>query len=109
MQIVIGALGVYLFVLLCWCLYISVMAFKIRRDTLHWAVKANAYVVLLVGLALDLILAWVVGPVIFLSLPRELTLTSALKRHRAGGGWRSREAAWICDRMLNPFVVDGHC
>ena len=104
-------LSTYGFMLLCWVLYIAVMNFKARRDTLHWFVKVNAYVVLAIGLVLDLILTVVIGTVIFLSLPKwnEWTFTARLKRHRFGHGWRSAEAVWICEKLLNPFVTGGHC
>lgn len=110
--ILITLFSTYFFVLACWITYIAVMNFRARRDTLHLAVKINAYVVLGIGLVLDLILTVVIGTVIFLSpprLPHELTFTARLKRHRAGGGWRAMLAAWICEKLLNPFVADGHC
>ena len=103
------ALEIYLFLLLCWVTYIAVMSFRAQQGALSSIVRANAYVVLGIGLVLDLILTVVIGTVIFMSPPRELTFTARLKRHRAGGGWRSTVAAWVCDNLLNPFVTGGHC
>jgi len=100
------------FMLLCWTTYIAVMGFKVQRKVLHPVVKVLAYLVLAFGLVLDLILTFVVGTVLFLSLPKwnEWTFTARLKRHKAEGGWRGKIAAWICEELLNPFVVGGgHC
>jgi len=100
------------FMLECWVLYIAVMSFKAKREVLHPVVKVLAYIILAFGLVLDLVLTFVVGTVLFVSLPklsREWTFTARLKRHRVEGGWRGKVAAWICEKLLNPFVVGGHC
>ena len=99
------------FIFECYILYLAVMNFKAQRHVLHWVVKVMAVIILAVGYVLDLILTMVVGTVVFLSLPKwnEWTFTARLKRHRADGGWRGKVAAWICEEMLNPFVVGGHC
>lgn len=111
MTIALGILAFYGWLLLCWVLYISVMAFRAQRDNLHPLVKAHAYVVLGIGLAFDLILTVVIGSVLFLAPPKDLTLTGRLKRHRAEGGWRGNVAGWLCTNLLNPFTGDkeGHC
>lgn len=111
MTIILTLLYVLGFLLLCWVTYVAVMSFRAVRDQLHPVVKVLAYIVLAIGLVLDLILTYVIGTVMFLSLPKlkEFTFTARLKRHRVEGGWRSTVAIWICEKLLNPFVIGGHC
>jgi len=112
MTILLILLYVAAFMLECWVLYIAVMSFKAKQDTLHPVVKVLAYVILVFGLILDFFLTFIIGTVLFLSLPKfkgEWTFTARLKRHRSEGGWRGKAAAWICEQLLNPFVVGGHC
>jgi len=105
------------FLLLSWVFYIALMNLRAVRDRLHPHVKVAGYIVLGLGLMLDLVLAWLIGPLIFLvttgevknSLPRELTFTAQLKRHRRAGGLCAARAAYWCENWLNPFVVGGHC
>ena len=117
------------FMLECWVLYIAVMSFKAQKDTLHPVVKVLAYIILAFGLILDFFLTIIVGTVLFASWPKfslgdrtvgtawwkrflikgEWTFTARLKRHQTEGGRRGKMAAWICEELLNPFVVGGHC
>jgi hypothetical protein len=105
-------LSVYALLLICWVFYIAVMGLRDRRHTLSGFAKINGYAVLAVGLVLDLFLAWVVGPILFLERPRNLTLTAVLKRHHRDhpASWRFRLSVWFCHKLLDPFDSRGkHC
>jgi hypothetical protein len=99
----------YLLALSTWTFYLAAMSLIEHRATLHPIAKANAYVVIALGLALDL--AWnLVSSVLLLDLPRELLFTTKLKRLKAGGGRRGAVAAWVCEHALNQFDPKGrHC
>lgn len=112
MKFILLPLAIYLFILVCWVFYLAVMHLSQNQDraSLPPSVKIHAYAALAVGYTLDLVLAWIIAPVLFLSIPKELTFTAALKRHKTAPNWRSGVATWICDRLLNPFDPLGrHC
>lgn len=92
-----------------WILYLAVMALKRARNENKLSRLAFAFgvPVLKVGLVLDVLVNVLVLTVVLLELPRELLVTSRLKRHnRAGRGWRQRFAAW-CEQFLDPFDPSG--
>lgn len=69
--------------------------------------KVFGYPTLVIGLLLDLYVNVIVMTVLFLELPRELTVTSRLKRHnRFGTGWRQRLANWF-EPVLDPIDPSG--
>jgi len=110
MKLLLLALAAYLMMFASWVLYLAVMALKPHRREMGIVAKIHAYALLVIGLVVDLVLTVVIGSALFLSWPREATLTGRLKRHKAEGGWRGKVAAWICDRLLNQFDPDGkHC
>lgn len=85
------SLGIFLMLAMC---YTSVMHFKLLKDsgelaTLHWTTRATGYTILYIGLVLDLLLDWVVLPVIFLEPPTEWLSTERVKRH-----WHKQENFW---------------
>lgn len=97
-------------------LYWAVMALLAARESgrlalVHPVVRAFAYAVLYVGLALDALLSIVWGTLVFADWPRETLLTSRLIRYkRLGAGWRFSLAVWVCANMLDPFAPGGcHC
>lgn len=108
MRILLTMIYIYLFVFISWILFLSVMSLKTHRHELGPVAKIHGYALLGIGLAVDLVLTVVIGSVLFLSPPRELTLTGRLKRHKADGGWRGRMAAWVCEKLLNQFDAGGH-
>ena len=92
-----------------WILYLAVMALKRARNAGQLSPLAFAFgvPVLKVGLVLDVLVNVLVLTVVLLELPRELLVTTRLKRHnRTGGGWRQRFAAW-CEQFLDPFDPSG--
>jgi len=64
----------------------------------------------LVGFVGDVLYNLTVGTVIFLEIPRELTLSSRMKRlHlRNIDDWRGKLAAWVCTNILNKYDPTGH-
>lgn len=109
---VVAVAIIYLFVLVCWALYLSVMQLRRVRDSLHPVAKANAHVLLFIGLLFDLVLNVVIGSILFWDVPREWTLTKRLKRCHIefAGTWRVSIARWICAHLLNQFDSTGdHC
>ena len=101
--------GFYLLGLVTWVFYLGAMNLVEHRANLHPVAKANGYLVIALGLALDV--AWnLAASVALLDPPQELLFTTKLKRLRAGSGWRARAAAFVCERMLNQFDAAGrHC
>lgn len=102
------ALAGYALAVLSWLFYLAIMHLKRVRDDLHPVAKAHAYLLLSAGLVLDVVLNAVVGSVLFLEPPRELLLTSRLKRLKRGDGWRAKLADWVCEHLLEQFD-EGHC
>ena len=103
------AIGLYVLALATWTFYLAAMSLIEHRATLHPVARANAYVVISLGLALDV--AWNLASSFLLwDLPRELLFTTKLKRLKAVGGRRGAIAAWVCAHMLDQFDPKGsHC
>ncbi len=92
-----------------WLFYLAVMNLKRVRDLGLLSPLALAFgmPILFVGLALDLIVNVVVMTVILVELPQETTVTSRLKRHNRGKGWRKAVATWF-EPLLDPFDPSGN-
>ena len=111
MSALYATVGLYLFFVFGWILYLAVMNVARVRDQLHWFAKLNAYFILLpAGYAVDFVMNLVVC-LAFWRLPRDLLLTGTLKRAIINeDNWRCDVAAWICERLLNQFDPKGrHC
>lgn len=72
-----------------------------------------AYLFIALAYLLDMAYTLIVGTILFLDPPRELTFTARLKRYRRGGGYavfQLRLADWFCEKLLNPYDPSGkHC
>lgn len=94
-----------------WIFYLAVMSLDRARRAGQLApiAKVFGYPVLWVGLALDLFVNVTLCTLLFLELPREMTVTARLKRHNstAYGGWRQRLARWF-EPLLDPFDPTGN-
>lgn len=93
-----------------WVFFLAVMMLKIKREagTIPKVALPFAYVVLGVGLTLDVIFN-VLSTFLFLELPHEYLFTARVSRLiKFGDGWRKRIATWFCEGFLNPFDA-GHC
>ncbi|NIP73025.1 MAG: hypothetical protein GWO16_08345 [Gammaproteobacteria bacterium] len=108
MEIIYFALSCYALVVLTWLFYIAVMHLRRVRHELHPVARAHAYVLLAVGLALDLALNVVVGTILFLEPPHDPLFTGRLQRWKGRAGRRGAIARWICEHLLEQFDP-GHC
>ena len=100
----------YLLAIATWVFYLAMMNLYGQRHRMRRIARLHFYALLPVAFLLDLLLNWIVGTLVFASLPRELMFTTRLIRHQLEGGWRGVLAEWICTRMLNQFdPTGGHC
>jgi hypothetical protein len=91
-----------------WVFYLAVMNLKRAKDAglLSKTAMALGYPVLIVGYLLDCFVNVFVMTFLLLELPRETTVTSRLKRHNKGTGWRKAVAAWA-EPLLDPYDPSG--
>jgi hypothetical protein len=107
LYVLAGIFGVSIF----WLVYCGVQGFRSRWATLHWSAKILGGP----GTGLFLIVDFLVNllaSIPFKDLPRELTLSTRLKRyHQATDSPKSTAVAgFICDKWLDPFDPSGdHC
>jgi len=95
-------------VYLLFVFYAAVMNIKRVRDMgkLNWLGKALGYPTLLIGYTLDVVVNVVVMTVVLFELPRELTVTSRLKRHQRSSGWRLAVVKFF-EPLLDPLDPSG--
>jgi hypothetical protein len=89
--------------------YAAVMNIKRVRDAgkLTWVGKALGYPTLVIGLLLDLFVNLTLMTIVLLELPRELTVTSRLKRHhKESKGWRLAVVKFF-EPVLDPLDPSG--
>lgn len=89
--------------------YAAVMNIKRVRDAgkLTTMGKVLGYPTLVIGLVLDLLCNVFVMTIIMLELPKELTVTSRLKRHNANStGWRLAVVKFL-EPVLDPIDPSG--
>ena len=102
--------GSYLLMVLTWVMYLAIMGLIPYRHEMHPIAKGHAYVLVAIGLVMDTILNIVVASVILLQPPRELLLTTRLRKNVRRGGWRGRVSKWVCVHLLDQFDPKGyHC
>lgn len=108
MNTVYALVGGFFLLYALWVFYLAVMALKRAKDAglLTKTAEAFGYPVLFVGLVLDFLANVLVMSVLLLELPREGTVTSRLKRHNKGSGWRKAIAQWA-EPLLDPFDPSG--
>lgn len=103
----------YSLMIVTWLFYLAVMSLAPHRDKLHPVAKAHAYVLLAIGLALDLVLNVVVASVLFAKYPEDWLLTGRLTRYcqdTTERPWRRALSGWLCRNLLDPFdTKGGHC
>ena len=61
-----------------------------------------------ISLVIDFINNMIIFTLLFLELPRELLVTSRLKRHSTQQTFRGKLARWIGTNILNPFDHTGN-
>jgi hypothetical protein len=94
---------------LLWIFYLAVMNLKGARDKelLNKFTYALAVPVLAVGIVLDIAVNVFVMSVLLLELPKELTVTSRLKRHNKESTGYRKSVAKFFEPLLDPFDPDG--
>lgn len=93
-----------------WVLFLATMNLKQSNDAgqLKGFALWAGYTVLAVGLVVDLIVQITVATVLWLELPRELTVSERVARLcREGHGWRLGLALWFRHALLAPFDRSG--
>lgn len=94
-----------------WIFYLAVMNLKRAKDagTLPRTALWLGYPVLFTGLLIDLFVNVAVATIIFLDMPRELTVTARLKRYvrERPGTWRASVAVWFAVNLLDVFDPSG--
>lgn len=92
-----------------WLLYLAVMSLKRGQDagTLTKWCKVFGYPILFLGLLVDLFCNVFAMTILLGELPKEMTVTSRLKRHnRTSSGWRKAVAVWA-EQLLDQFDPSG--
>ena len=72
-------------------------------------VRLLGYVIVLLGVVLDVLFNATFGTLLFLQPPREWLFTARCKSHLEEQTWRGAIARWICANALDPFEEGGHC
>ena len=102
-----------------WLAYVVIMGFyrAYLSKRLTAVTFAMAAPVLVVGYCLDMFCQYTLASLLFWDWPasflKERLVTSRLQRYVAlggAGGWRTKVAGYICDKLLDPFDPTGnHC
>ncbi len=93
-----------------WVLFLATMNLKQSKDAgqLKGFALWAGYTVVVVGLLVDLIVQVTVATMLWLELPRELTVSERVARLcRKGRGWRLGLALWFRHTLLAPFDRSG--
>lgn len=95
---------------LLWVFYLAVMNLQRvdKMGKLGIVATGLGMPALIIGLVLDLVVNVVIMTILMLELPRELTVTARLKRHkRESKGWRLKVTEWLASELLDHFDPDG--
>lgn len=106
----IYSLYTLLSIYLLWIFYLAVM--NLHRVHKTTGLSKTTFIfgvpVLAVGLLLDVLVNISVCSLLFLDIPRELTVTARLQRYnKASDGWRKKTALWIAEHFLDVFDPSG--
>lgn len=110
MNIFAVALLVYAALLVFYVLYIAAINIYSDWEYLAWWVQAIVWTPVVVMVMVDIAMQLTLITLLFWDWPKESMVTKRLARYRRGpDGWRKSVAVAICEKMLNPFDVKGHC
>ena len=101
-----GFLGLWVL----WVLFLAVTNLNQANTegTLPRVIRPLAYGTLYIGLVVDFVVQVTVATVLWLELPKELTVSSRVARHiKTGNGYRHKLAIWFRDSLLKPFDRSG--
>jgi len=106
-------LFVILYIWIFWALYVFTMGIYRAHlaGKLQGLNKVMAMPVVCLAYSVDIVTNLTLATIIFLDLPKELLVTSRLKRYMAeGNGWRFKIADYVCNSVLDIFDPTGkHC
>ena len=92
---------------LLWMMFIVVMTMAQKRDAglLQPFVLKTGYVLMYIGLLVDVYVQLFVAPIVFLEIPTEMTVSARLRRLVRGDAtkWRTKLAIWFAAVLMNPF------
>lgn len=88
---------------LLWVFYLAVMNLKRNKENLVGVGRYAGATALAIGYLLDAYVNFVILSFVLLEPPRELTVTSRLKRHyKRDGKWGQRVTLWFIP-LLEPY------
>lgn len=94
-----------------WILFLAVMNLKRVHDigVISKIALRLGYPILALGFVMDAAVNIAVASVLFLELPRELTVTARLTRHieQRPTHWRGKLSMWIAINLLDAFDPNG--
>jgi len=92
-----------------WALYL--MATNLDRavhdGTLTAVGRALGAPIVAVAFVVDVLYNLIFGTVLYLALPRDVTLSQRAKRYYRQPGWRGNLSRWLGKHLLNPFDRTG--
>lgn len=102
------ALAIISFVIL-WLIFINVMTWKKHKEKIPKLIHYPLYVIAAIGYVIDILFNWVYGTIIFLELPRQLTLSERLREALIkDDSWRFKLAYFFCTKLIEPWDWN-HC
>jgi len=104
MLTLLGYVGaIYGVIVMTWVYYLAAMKLIKHRKDLRLVARIHGWLfVIIPGILYDVFLNVVIASVFFLDPPRELLLTTRLKRYKThDAGWRKEVALWICEHLLD--------
>lgn len=99
------------FAYVTWAFYLLAMSLiqARRAGRITRTALVLGYPLVIIGLVLDFAMNMLVTAA-FLDPPRELLLTTRCNRYiDSYTDWRHRTALWLCQNLLDPFDIGGHC
>lgn len=93
-----------------WFFFINVMTWRKYEAKIPKIIKPLLYVLAAVGYVIDVIFNIVYGSVMFLELPKQLTLSERLSEilRRKSRGYKYKLAYFLCSKMIEPWDYN-HC
>jgi len=114
MESIIFASSLFSFLWAFWALYVFTMAIYRAHlnGNLGWFNTIMASPFIVAAMCVDVFANIFIAPFVFFELPRELLVTTRLRKIIAGGSTAQNHmiAIWLCDSVLDPLDPTGnHC
>jgi len=93
-----------------WILFINIMAWKHNKDMISWWVLPFLYPIVVLGYLVDVYFNIVFGTVVFLELPKQLTLSERMREilKRPDRDYKFKISKFICRYLVEPHDPN-HC